>query len=87
MSREQMPEVSRARAGAPMKSKLILTYLDPELYKRFKRCQLEVGNFRHQHIVSKALSDWCDQIEAHQQTPFASRENEVLEAQQHKVAE
>jgi hypothetical protein len=46
-----------------MKSKLILTYIDPELYKRLKRCQLEVGNFRHQKIVSKALSDWCDEVE------------------------
>jgi hypothetical protein len=68
MSRKQEHEVPLAKARSPMKTKKILTYLDPELYKRFKRCQLEVGNFRHQKIVSKALSDWCDQVEAQTQT-------------------
>jgi len=51
-----------------MKSKLLITSLDHELYKRLKRCQLEIGNLRHQHIVKKAIEEWCDQVEAQLQT-------------------
>jgi uncharacterized protein YeaC (DUF1315 family) len=47
-----------------MKYKQIITNLEPELYKRLKRCQLEVGCFRHNHIIKKAIEEWCDQVEA-----------------------
>jgi len=46
-----------------MKYKQILTTLDFDLYKRFKRCQAEVGCFHHKHIIRKAIKDWCDEVE------------------------
>jgi hypothetical protein len=43
--------------------KLLITSIDADLYKRLKRCQLEIGCFRHQRIVTRAIEDWCEEVE------------------------
>jgi hypothetical protein len=43
--------------------KQILTLIDKDLWYRFQRCKGQLGIIKHQTMMTKWITDWCDQVE------------------------
>jgi hypothetical protein len=43
--------------------KQLLTLIDKDLWYRFQRCKGQLGIIKHQPMMTKWITDWCEQVE------------------------